>query len=161
VHAVRNAVDHGLETSDARISAGKSPRGRINISALERSGWIDLGIEDDGRGIDVARVKETAVNRGVIDAAKAATLSNEDVYELLFLPGFSTASAVSNVSGRGVGMDAIRAIARDLGGDAKITSRPGRGSRVTIRFPIVRPIAAAPQTKTSASMSPAGHARAN
>ncbi len=161
VHAVRNAVDHGLEPSDTRISAGKSPRGRISISALERNGWIDLAIEDDGRGIDVARVKEIAVTRGLIDARKAATLSAEETYELLFLPGFSTASTVSSVSGRGVGMDAIRAIARELGGDAKLTSRPGRGSRITVRFPVVRPIAAAPQTKTSASMSPLGHARAN
>jgi chemotaxis protein histidine kinase CheA len=160
VHAVRNAVDHGLETSDARISAGKSPRGRINISALERNGWIDLAIEDDGRGVDAARVKEIAINRGLIDAAKAESLSPDEVYELLFLPGFSTASSVTSVSGRGVGMDAIRAIARELGGDAKMASRPGRGSRVTVRFPVVRPMPAVPPTKGGAGASQ-GHARSN
>lgn len=135
VHAVRNAVDHGLETSDARISSGKAPRGRIIISAEEHDGWIDLSIEDDGQGVNAARVKDIAISRGLLTADRAATLSVEEVHELLFLPGFSTAATVSSVSGRGVGMDAIRAIAQELGGNAKLTSNPGRGSRLTLHFP--------------------------
>jgi chemotaxis protein histidine kinase CheA/HAMP domain-containing protein len=155
VHAVRNAVDHGLEVADARITAGKPPRGRIGISAQERAGWIDLAIEDDGRGIDMARVKEVALSRGLVDAARAGQLSADEVYELLFLPGFSTAATVSSVSGRGVGMDAIRAIVRELGGDVKLTSTPGRGTRVTMRFPaqIVQ--------QAEKADKPAGESRAN
>ncbi len=136
MHAVRNAVDHGLETADARVSSGKAPRGRISISARERDGWIDLTVEDDGRGVDTARVKQVALKRGLITAEQAAALSTEEAHELLFLPGFSTAATVSSVSGRGVGMDAIRAIARDLGGDARLASAPGRGSRLTMHFPV-------------------------
>ena len=139
VHAVRNAVDHGLEPADARISAGKPPRGRISISAQERNGSIDLAIEDDGRGVDVARVKEIALGRGLIDAEGAARLSTDEAYELLFLPGFSTAASVSSVSGRGVGMDAIRAVSRELGGEVKLTSTPGRGTRLVMHVPAQLP----------------------
>jgi chemotaxis protein histidine kinase CheA/HAMP domain-containing protein len=149
VHAVRNAVDHGLETSDVRITAGKSPRGRIGISAQEREGWIDLAIEDDGRGVDTARVKEIALNRGLINAEQAAAMSADETYELLFLPGFSTAASVSSVSGRGVGMDAIRAIAHELGGEVKLSSTAGRGSRLTMHFPTQAPLAEAKPSKIS------------
>jgi chemotaxis protein histidine kinase CheA/HAMP domain-containing protein len=147
VHAIRNAVDHGLEPSDARISAGKPPRGRISISALENDGWIDLAIEDDGQGVNTARVKELALARGIVDATRAAALSTDDINELLFLPGFSTAATVSSLSGRGVGMDAIRAVARELGGEVKLTSAPGRGSRLTIHFPSRIPAHAPPPSK--------------
>jgi len=136
VHAVRNAVDHGLETSDVRTSTGKPPRGKIFISAQEHDGWIDLGIEDDGRGVDTARVKEIARSRGLIDAERASTLTTEEIHDLLFMPGFSTAASVSSVSGRGVGMDAIRSIARELGGDVKLSSTLGRGSLLTMHFPV-------------------------
>jgi two-component system chemotaxis sensor kinase CheA len=146
VHAVRNAVDHGLETSDVRINSGKSPRGRISLSAQEHNGWIDLAIEDDGRGVDIARVKEIALNRGLIDVERAAALSNDDAHELLFLPGFSTSASVSSVSGRGVGMDAIRAIALELGGNVKLSSTAGLGSRLTIHFPAQAPV---PEGKSS------------
>ncbi len=135
VHAVRNAVDHGLEPSDVRMSSGKAPRGRISISGQARQGWIDLAVEDDGRGVDTTRVKEIALKRGLIDAERAAAMSADEVHELLFLPGFSTAANVSSVSGRGVGMDAIRAIAHELGGDVRLSSTLGRGSRLTMHFP--------------------------
>lgn len=136
VHAVRNAVDHGLEPPDARISAGKPPGGRISISAQESDGWINLTVEDDGSGVNATRIREIALARGVVDATRAATLSTEDIYQLLFQPGFSTAATVSSLSGRGVGMDAIRAVARQLGGEAGLTSTPGRGTRLTIHWPL-------------------------
>jgi two-component system, chemotaxis family, sensor kinase CheA len=124
-----------LRLKHLRTEPGKPPRGRISISAQEREGWIELAIEDDGGGVDAERVKAIALSRGIINAERAATLSTEEIYELLFLPGFSTAETVSSVSGRGVGMDAIRTVARELGGDVKLSSTPGRGSRLTIHFP--------------------------
>lgn len=136
VHAVRNAIDHGLEAPDARISAGKPPRGHIDISAEEHEGRIALTIADDGRGVDLAKVKEIARDRGLVTPDKAATMSSEEAHELLFQAGFSTAASVSMVSGRGVGMDAIRTIAIELGGHVEITSVLGQGARLTLDFPI-------------------------
>jgi len=141
VHAVRNAIDHGLEMPEARSAAGKLRRGRIGISASEKCGWVELTIADDGRGIDMARVKEIAQGRGLVSAEQAATMPEQEIYELLFRPSFSTSRAVSSVSGRGVGMDAIRAIARELGGEATIASTSGLGTRLTIRFPLPAPVA--------------------
>jgi chemotaxis protein histidine kinase CheA/HAMP domain-containing protein len=132
MHAIRNAIDHGLESSEARINAGKPLRGRIVVSARKHDGWINLAVEDDGRGVDTARVKEVALAHGLISAEQ---MTADELYELLFLPGFSTAPSVSMVSGRGVGMDAIRAIARELGGEVKLSSTPGSGSRLTMHFP--------------------------
>jgi len=154
VHAVRNAVDHGLEPSDIRINSGKPPRGRISLSAQEHNGWIDLAIEDDGKGVDIAKVKEIALSRGLITAERAAALSNDETHELLFLPGFSTSASVSSVSGRGVGMDAIRAIAHELGGDVKLSSTAGHGSRLTIHFP-AQPLVQ--ETKSSSTKAPAAY----
>jgi len=135
MHAIRNAIDHGLESSEMRINAGKPLRGRIVVSAREHDGWIDLTIDDDGRGVDMARVKKVALAHGLISAERAEQMTADELYELLFLPGFSTAPSVSMVSGRGVGMDAIRAIVRELGGEVKLSSTPGSGSRLIMHFP--------------------------
>jgi two-component system chemotaxis sensor kinase CheA len=135
IHAIRNAVDHGLEPSETRLAAGKTPCCRVAISAQDQNGWIELSIQDDGRGIDIAKVKDIAVKKGLITAQQAPLISQEEVYELLFLPGFSTAASVTSVSGRGVGMDAIREIARELGGEVKLSSKFGQGTKIVIRFP--------------------------
>ena len=134
MHAIRNAIDHGLESSEVRINAGKPLRGRIMVSAREHEGWIDLTVEDDGRGVDMARVKEVALAQGFINAERAEQMTAEELYELLFLPGFSTAPSISMVSGRGVGMDAIREIIRELGGEVNLSSTLGSGSRLTMHF---------------------------
>jgi two-component system, chemotaxis family, sensor kinase CheA len=133
VHLVRNALDHGLEPPEERVAAGKPPRGRLTVVARQAGGGVVIDVRDDGRGVDPARVARKAVERGLIasgevDAAAAA--------ELIFTPGFSTAEHMSDVSGRGVGMDAVRAKVRELGGDVRLTSVHGAGSHVEIRLPL-------------------------
>jgi two-component system, chemotaxis family, sensor kinase CheA len=133
VHLVRNALDHGLEPPEERVAAGKPPRGRLTVAARQAGGGVVIDVRDDGRGVDPARVARKAVERGLIasgevDAAAAA--------ELIFTPGFSTAEHMSDVSGRGVGMDAVRAKVRELGGDVRLTSVHGAGSHVEIRLPL-------------------------
>jgi two-component system, chemotaxis family, sensor kinase CheA len=133
VHLVRNALDHGLEPPEERVAAGKPPRGRLTVAARQAGGGVVIDVRDDGRGVDPARVARKAVERGLIasgevDAAAAA--------ELIFTPGFSTAEHMSDVSGRGVGMDAVRAKVRALGGDVRLMSEHGAGSHVEIRLPL-------------------------
>ncbi|MGI1661641.1 chemotaxis protein CheA [Palleronia sp. KMU-117] len=133
-HMVRNAVDHGLEPPADRIAAGKPPEGRITLSAIHRSGRVVIEVADDGRGIDRPKVQSIAEAKGLIPPGQ--TLSDPDIDALLFLPGFSTASAVSNLSGRGVGMDVVRSAITTLGGRIAIASDPGRGTRFTISLPL-------------------------
>jgi two-component system, chemotaxis family, sensor kinase CheA len=133
VHLVRNALDHGLEPPEERVAAGKPPRGRLTVAARQAGGGVVIDVRDDGRGVNPGRVARKAVERGLIasgevDAAAAA--------ELIFTPGFSTAEHMSDVSGRGVGMDAVRAKVRELGGDVRLTSVHGAGSHVEIRLPL-------------------------
>jgi two-component system chemotaxis sensor kinase CheA len=133
-HMLRNAIDHGLETPDARVAAGKSAEGEVRLAALHRGGRIVIEVEDDGRGIDRTRVRQIAVDKGLI--AADAVLSDEEVDNLIFLPGFSTASVVSDISGRGVGMDVVRRSVQALGGRISISSRPGEGSIFTLSLPL-------------------------
>ncbi len=133
-HMIRNAIDHGLESPEARVAAGKPPEGTVRLTALHRSGRIVLEVEDDGAGMDRARVRQKAVEKGLIDPA--AQLSDEETDNLIFLPGFSTAAAVSDISGRGVGMDVVRQSVQALGGRISIASRPGRGSTFTLSLPL-------------------------
>ena len=133
-HMIRNAVDHGIETPEDRIAAGKPPEGVVTLSARHRSGRIVIEIADDGRGIDRRSVFRSAVAKGLV--AADAVLSDEAVDELIFLPGFSTASAVSDISGRGVGMDVVRRSVQALGGRIGIASTPGRGSTITLSLPL-------------------------
>lgn len=134
VHMIRNAIDHGLETPDARIVAGKPPEGQVHLSAMHRSGRIVIEVTDDGAGIDRARVKALAAQKGLIPPD--AALSDDEIDNLIFLPGFSTASAVSDISGRGVGMDVVRRSIQVLGGRISIASRPGLGSTFTMSLPL-------------------------
>ncbi len=133
-HMVRNAVDHGLESADTRRAADKAPEGTITLTAKHRSGRVIIEIRDDGAGIDRRKVQRIAEERGLIPRGLA--LSDPEVDNLLFLPGFSTASAVSNLSGRGVGMDVVKSTIATLGGRLSITSVPGRGSTFSISLPL-------------------------
>ncbi|PNG24413.1 chemotaxis protein CheA [Methylocella silvestris] len=133
-HMIRNAIDHGLETPDVRVRAGKAEEGVVHLSALHRSGRIVIEVSDDGAGIDRPRVKAIAADKGLI--APDAALSDDEIDNLIFLPGFSTAAAISDISGRGVGMDVVRRSIQALGGRISIQSRPGRGSTFTMSLPL-------------------------
>lgn len=133
-HMIRNAIDHGLESTEKRIEIGKPAEGTVKLIALHRSGRIVLEVSDDGGGINRARVKQKAVENGVI--APDAQLSDDEIDNLIFLPGFSTAAKVSDISGRGVGMDVVRQSVAALGGRISITSRPGLGSTFTLSLPL-------------------------
>lgn len=133
-HMIRNAVDHGLETPEERLAAGKPEEGCVRLSAEHRGGRIVIELTDDGRGINRERVKQKAIENGLIPST--ASLSEEEIDNLIFLPGFSTASEVSNISGRGVGMDVVRRNIVELGGRITISSNPGRGSRFSLTLPL-------------------------
>ena len=133
-HMIRNAIDHGLEDPAQRVAAGKPPQGTVKLSAQHRSGRIVIEVSDDGKGINRARVRDIAVNKGLIDPA--ALLSDEEVDNLIFMPGFSTAEVISDVSGRGVGMDVVKRSIQALGGRISIVSRPGEGSTFTLSLPL-------------------------
>lgn len=133
-HMIRNAVDHGIESPQERIAAGKPPEGVIKLSARHRSGRIVIEISDDGRGIDRRRVLQIATGKGLI--AADANLSDDEIDELIFLPGFSTASSLSDISGRGVGMDVVRRSVQALGGRIALTSSPGKGSTIALSLPL-------------------------
>ncbi|MBB5371879.1 chemotaxis protein CheA [Acidocella aromatica] len=133
-HMIRNAIDHGLETPEKRVTAGKPEEGTVKLTALHRSGRIVLEVSDDGAGINRARVKQKAIENGVI--APDAQLTDDEIDNLIFLPGFSTASKISDISGRGVGMDVVRQSVQALGGRISISSRPGQGSTFTLSLPL-------------------------
>jgi chemotaxis protein histidine kinase CheA len=143
VHLVRNSLDHGLEPPEERAAKGKTSTGVLEISARHAGGNVVISVRDDGRGIDPARVARKAVERGLIPAEAEATVDVTRAIELLFAPGFSTAEETSDISGRGVGMDAVQASIRDLGGEVVMESVPGEGSRTEIRLPLTLAIMAA------------------
>jgi two-component system chemotaxis sensor kinase CheA len=133
-HMIRNAIDHGLESPESRIAAGKPLEGTVKLTAVHRSGRIVLEVSDDGGGIDRARVKQKAIEKGLI--SPDAQLTDSEVDNLIFLAGFSTAETISNISGRGVGMDVVRQSVQALGGRIAITSVPGAGSTFTLSLPL-------------------------
>jgi two-component system chemotaxis sensor kinase CheA len=143
VHLIRNSLDHGLEPPEEREAAGKSPTGTLTISARHAGGSIIISVADDGRGIDPVRVGERAVDRGLITPEQAATLDVAGAIELLFAAGFSTAETVGDLSGRGVGMDAVRTKIRSLGGEVILTAVPGQGTSAEIRLPLTLAIMSA------------------
>ena len=133
-HMIRNAIDHGLESTDRRIAEGKPAEGTVRLTALHRSGRIVLEVSDDGGGINRPRVRQKAIERGLI--SPDAQLTDEEVDNLIFLPGFSTAEQLSDISGRGVGMDVVRQSIQALGGRISISSRPGKGSTFSLSLPL-------------------------
>ena len=133
-HMIRNAVDHGLETTVERLKAGKSAQGMVTLTATHRSGRVVIEVSDDGNGINREKVLQIAINKGLMPAD--AQLNNSEIDNLLFLPGFSTAEQVSDLSGRGVGMDVVRTEIQALGGRVVITSEPGAGTCFSISLPL-------------------------
>ncbi|MGO9740580.1 MAG: chemotaxis protein CheA [Roseiarcus sp.] len=133
-HMIRNAVDHGLEKPEARVAAGKPEQGEVKLSAAHKSGRVVIEVSDDGAGIDRPKVRAIAIRKGLIPAD--AQLSDTEIDNLLFLPGFSTAETVSSISGRGVGMDVVRRSIVALGGRIAISSRPGQGSTFSMSLPL-------------------------
>jgi two-component system chemotaxis sensor kinase CheA len=140
VHLVRNALDHGLETPAERLAAGKPPRGRLELAARQAGGSVVITVADDGRGIDRERVAAKALARGLV--ADPAEVDTARACELVFEPGLSTSEEASDLSGRGVGMDAVRASVRALGGEVSLRSEAGRGTTAEIRLPLTLAIAA-------------------
>jgi len=134
VHLVRNSLDHGIEMPDERIAAGKPETGIINLNAYHKGGNIIIEIRDDGKGLNKSKIEKKAIEKGLIDSEH--NLSDRQIYELIFQPGFSTAEAVSDISGRGVGMDVVRKNINELGGNIEIESEPGKGSAIIIRLPL-------------------------
>lgn len=134
VHMIRNSVDHGLETPDERIEAGKSEKGLITLKAYHRGGNIVIEIADDGKGLDKQKIINKAVKSGLIQADE--TLSDQEIYKLIFMPGLSTAAKVTDVSGRGVGMDVVKRAVEKLRGKIEIESTPGEGTTFITRFPL-------------------------
>ncbi|MCY1047364.1 response regulator [Corallococcus sp. bb12-1] len=135
VHLLRNAVDHGLESPDLRQQMGKPATGRIRIRVRVDGDMLHIEVEDDGRGMDTDRLKQVAVNKRLLSPVQAAALSEREAIELIFRPGFSTREQVSELSGRGVGMDVVKRKVETLGGSVGVSSRQGRGTTVTLRLP--------------------------
>jgi two-component system, chemotaxis family, sensor kinase CheA len=135
-HIVRNSVDHGIESPERRLSTGKPATGSIRIRARQTASLAIIEVEDDGAGIDGARIRDKAVGKGLIGAVEAASLSDAEALNLILLPGFSTRDEVTATSGRGVGMDIVLTAIKKLGGRLTIDSRPGAGTRMTIEFPV-------------------------
>jgi chemosensory pili system protein ChpA (sensor histidine kinase/response regulator) len=141
LHLLRNAVDHGIESPALRQELGKDPQGQIRLRAFREGTQIVIQASDDGAGLDPQRLRSTAVQRGFVSEAEAAQLTNEQLYMLIFSPGFSTAQEVSEVSGRGVGMDIVQSTVSRLKGRVVLDSTPGQGSTCTIRLPLTLAIA--------------------
>src|SRR6478736_1675595 len=135
-HLVRNAVDHGIEASADRVAAGKAPKGVLGLRAYHASGQVVVEVADDGRGIDPEKIGAKAVQKGLRTADQVAAMGQADLLQLLFLPGFSTAEVVSNVSGRGVGMDVVRTKIEAIGGAVEVDSVVGRGTTWRLRIPL-------------------------
>ena len=141
VHLVRNAIDHGIEPADVRLRRGKPEMATVRLAASHRGNSVIISISDDGGGIDVERIRDRAVARGLVSADQAATLSPRELIDFIWQPGFSTAAQVSNISGRGVGMDIVRTRIEALSGSIDIDSTLGVGSTFTIRLPLTLAIA--------------------
>jgi len=135
-HIVRNAVDHGIESPQTRTSRGKSAAGLLSLRAFHEGGKVNIEIADDGGGIDPERIRAKAVERGVVTAERATQMSDREVVNLVFAPGFSTAEKVSNISGRGVGMDVVKTNIERIGGSVELTSRAGHSTTLKIKIPL-------------------------
>jgi two-component system chemotaxis sensor kinase CheA len=135
LHLVRNAIDHGVERSGERTAAGKAPTALLRIKAERRADQVLIEVSDDGAGIDLSRVREAAVTRGLITEEQLLALTEAEALDLIFAPGFSTAARVTEISGRGVGMDAVRRAVERVGGQVSIASEAGRGTAVKLSLP--------------------------
>lgn len=143
LHMVRNAADHGMEMPEERVALGKPAQGTIHLRAAQESGYIICEVSDDGRGIDINRVRAKAIANGLTTEADVARMSEEQILRFVMEPGFSTAAAVTNISGRGVGLDVVRSHVEQVGGSVELRSRAGKGLAVTIKLPLTLAIASA------------------
>lgn len=134
VHILRNAIDHGIEPAAERLAQGKPATATVSMSARQAGREVLVTVSDDGGGLRTGRIRERAIERGLVSAADA--LSDDQINQLIFMPGFSTAATVSSVSGRGVGMDAVRTVVADLGGAVEVAAAPGEGTDITLRLPL-------------------------
>ena len=139
-HMLRNAVDHGMETPAERAAAGKPPAGTIRLEARHRAGMLNIEISDDGRGVDLERIRANVVARGMASDAMAAAMSPAELLEFLFLPAFSLKETTSAISGRGVGLDIVQQVIREQNGTVRIESQPGSGFRTSITLPLTQSI---------------------
>ena len=135
-HILRNCVDHGIEKPAERRAAGKSETGRITLEARHHAGMLTIEVRDDGRGIDAESLRHKIVDRKLVDATMAADLNHAELFEFLFLPGFSTASQVTEVSGRGVGLDVVRSMVQEVSGTVRVDSEPGHGPSSACDLPV-------------------------
>lgn len=136
IHLLRNSVDHGIEPRDERLSMGKSPQGNVRLNAFHQENQIVITVEDDGRGLDPQKLKARSIEKGLISQQAADKMTDQDALNLVFLPGFSTAQIVSDISGRGVGMDIVRTHIERINGLVEIDSKLGRGTKFTIKLPL-------------------------
>ncbi|MFO8115116.1 MAG: chemotaxis protein CheA [Halorubrum sp.] len=136
VHVLRNAVDHGIESPEEREAAGKDPTGRVRLTAERERDHVIIEVADDGGGLDPDQLRQKAVDEGVKSREAVEAMTDDEIYDLVFHPGFSTAEEVTDVSGRGVGMDVVRTTARDLDGSVSVESEPGAGTTVRFRLPV-------------------------
>lgn len=135
-HIVRNSVDHGIESAEDRLAAGKTEEGTLLLRAYHEGGQVNIEIIDDGGGIKVENVRAKALEKGLVTADQAAVMSDRDAAQLILLPGFSTAAKVTNVSGRGVGMDVVKTNVEKIGGTLDINSTTGEGTTLRIKIPL-------------------------
>ena len=136
VHLIRNSMDHGLESAEDRLAAGKSEVGRVWLRAFHRGNSVAIEVEDDGKGIDPEKMREVAVRKGLMSMEEARQLDDHEAIELIFAPGFSSAEKITDISGRGVGMDVVRTNIKNLKGSVSITSEIGKGTRITLSLPL-------------------------
>lgn len=149
MHLLRNAIDHGIEPPEERIKLGKPEEGLVKLSAYHEGNNIYIEVEDDGSGINIEKVRKRAIERGIVTEDSANRMTEEDLYNLLFLPGFSTSEKATDVSGRGVGMDVVKKRVEELNGSVRLESKPGKGTRVIIRLPLTLAIIQSLLVKTS------------
>jgi two-component system chemotaxis sensor kinase CheA len=136
LHLLRNCIDHGIEPPEERVQAGKPEKGRVAFHVRRQRDRVVIELEDDGRGMDAAKLKASAVARGLVTADAAKAMSDKEAFLLACLPGVSTAKDISEISGRGVGMDAVKRSVENVGGSLEIDSEKGRGTRFTLRLPL-------------------------
>jgi two-component system, chemotaxis family, sensor kinase CheA len=136
IHLIRNGADHGIEAPEAREAAGKPRQGTISLDAFHRGSNMVIRVSDDGKGLDANRIRDKAVEKGIISATDAEQMTRQQIFQLIWLPGLSTAEKVTDVSGRGVGMDIVRSKINELSGTVDVDSEPGRGTTFTIKLPL-------------------------
>lgn len=142
-HMLRNSADHGIELPEDRIAAGKPETGTIHIAASHEAGYITITLSDDGRGLDLEKIKRKALARGDLTAADLERLSDDAIFRFIFLPEFSTAASITNISGRGIGLDVVRENIETIGGSIAVTAKPGKGTSFSLKIPLTLAIAPA------------------